>query len=263
MLNLEGPRLKLARAKEHLDLLTGEVDAFLKSKPYTVTVEVDQQQPGMLIRGWVNSTPKPMWGVVAAEIAHQCRSALDQMVFQAAPGRVRKRGRTAFPIRVEERTRDGQGIEIVGIPMVSFLHQKALAVVERAQPYKRTDIPPKFDLLAIMADLDNDDKHSLTTEVSCPGAGLQANLTFDRPVDLAKIRLISIGGGVIRKNGAPIGRIEAETPKGTTVQVQPHVAFQVQFGKGSSASQLPMVELCRDIHARVAQIVDEFQREHP
>ena len=256
MLDLGGPRLKLRRAQHHLDLLTAEINSFLKSEPYKATAEFDRERKRFNVRGRIKSEPDPMWPVIAGEIAHHLRSALDQVVYQAAPRRIQRSGHCGWPIFVEMhdewcRIRDN---------MASWLPSKVFALVEAAQPFKRTDIDPALDLLAILADLDNKDKHRVTPMVGCahdihvemflPGLDTgQADGTYH-----------ITNGGRITYDGAPIGWFTVDAPQGTTMYVRPVTVAQIQFGHGRAAN-LPVPELCREIHARVTNLVDQFERE--
>ena len=252
MLDLSGTRLKLRRAEQHREFLAHEIGGFLQHKPYRVTTEL-QDRKRVVFRGWIDAHPNPEWGLIAGEFAHQARSALDIMIYEAAPRRVRRSDRAEFPIFAINKTDRRNGIR----PIMDFLPPEAFAVVERAQPYQRRDVAPKFDLLAILGDLNNADKHRVLPMVSCP-AGLSVRMWGGGLVP--EVRAVSITAGRVAQHGAPIAEvILGQSLKGTTVQMQPYLTMQVQFGEGTVAAGLPVVELCRDILARVTVIVDQFE----
>jgi hypothetical protein len=261
VLDLTGPRLKLRRAKDHLDSLTEGIRAYLRTdpSPYRATVELDRKNKRFNVRGWINREPEPMWPIVAGEIAHHLRSALDQVIYQAAPNKLRKRGDTNWPIFVKE----DEYLLRAGPALRAWLKPEALAVVERAQPFERRDIDPRYDLLAIVADLNNADKHRLTPMTGCAHE-IQIDMRFPDPGHGAVARIVDvhkIDAGRIAHDGAPVGWFNVVAPDGAVMYMKPITLMQVQFGKGTRAADLPVPELCRDIHARVTGLIDDFDRQ--
>src|ERR1039458_6707399 len=95
--SLVDPYLKTERAKEHLDSLRNELDAFRKSKPYSITFEDDVEHDRYRMRLKVSDTPFRI-PLIAGDLFYCLRSALDQLVFSLAQLTTRDPKGTQFPI---------------------------------------------------------------------------------------------------------------------------------------------------------------------
>ena len=98
---LIGARLKVERARKHLDLLRQETRAFTEGKPYGVRAEFDAERSEYAIRIRLRDpdTRVPIGlSLIAGDAVHNLRSALDHLAWQLAiigtgPGRF-----TQFPL---------------------------------------------------------------------------------------------------------------------------------------------------------------------
>src|SRR5208283_1885052 len=86
MHELDGPRLKVARAKEEIDRLRTIEDELMGNTYYRLVGAELNPISGRRIFRLPNNIPKPSneWGVLVGEIAHNLRSALDGLVYQLA-----------------------------------------------------------------------------------------------------------------------------------------------------------------------------------
>jgi hypothetical protein len=148
---LDGPRLKVRRAMREIERLCREEDAFRRDAQYQVVRrEFDPGSGRYAYRLCVVRTPPlDAWGGWIGEIAHDLRSALDELVAQL----VRANGETPtpttrFPICLHRHGRrlpgggwqyhgfeggePGSGRAAVGLARPA--HQ---AMIERLQPYHR------------------------------------------------------------------------------------------------------------------------------
>ena len=79
---LEGCRAKVERAKEHLYVLHSEYVAFFDRNPFgfaNYTNPADGEQ--VFLARISRQPPTARWGVIAGEIVHQLRSALDLLAW--------------------------------------------------------------------------------------------------------------------------------------------------------------------------------------
>ena len=102
---LDGPRLKIIRAKSEIERLAGVEDAFRQEAQYRVVkAEFNPKSGKHVYRVRVSGPPlSDNWGIWIGEIAHNLRSALDHLVYQLAllesqPKTVAADRRLQFPI---------------------------------------------------------------------------------------------------------------------------------------------------------------------
>src|ERR1035437_668457 len=163
-------RLKLDRAKQHLEQLDTEVAAYAARHPYAAVPgprrQTDHHPNTRRYVLEITEQPDPRWGVIVGEFFFDLRSALDNIVVACAPA---KRSRSAgFPIATEDLwAKDEAG---------SFVHPDnqlrtsldgrlldldagLITVVRELQPYRRGPGFVELDPLAIISRFDNLNKH--------------------------------------------------------------------------------------------------------
>lgn len=77
-----GPRLKLERAKRHIDELAPLVRDFLAGNPYEIIEETDPETGKHSARVKIHADPDPGWSLVIGDAIHNLRSALDLLYYQ-------------------------------------------------------------------------------------------------------------------------------------------------------------------------------------
>lgn len=153
MTPLANSKLRLKRARNQFEALRAEIQEWCKTDSYTFTVEKDINtgEDVLLIKG-VKDLPG-CWSVIAGEIVHNCRSALDNAIYDLT---IRHSGkpiaRSEFPI-----FRDGSRFNESGIPRISGLTGECRTFIESTQPFN-SDEPEKTPLW-ILHELSNIDKH--------------------------------------------------------------------------------------------------------
>jgi hypothetical protein len=171
---LDGPCLKVRRAKGQIELLRETEEAFRRDSDYEIVRAEFNPKTGKYayrVRG--NAIPEPEWGVWIGEIAHNLRSALDGLVYQlvCANGKA-VTNRTQFPIFVRHFDKKIGKTTIYGFagqqygnagPMIAGVSAKHQAMIERLQPYHRNGryrTGPNHPL-ALLREINNADKHRL------------------------------------------------------------------------------------------------------
>lgn len=152
---LEGCKLKIERAGEHLHSLDAEVRGYIKRSPYAVMVDYNPE--GNRPRAFVVEPPPRQLSVIVGDYIHNLRSALDHLACQCViSGGGTVTNRTQFPIfenagvyqdRVHHRR---AGLEGASVACVAY--------VESLQPYHRGNRASGHPL-AIIGTLSNLDKH--------------------------------------------------------------------------------------------------------
>lgn len=79
---IDGIRLKLKRAWDQLKGIETELRAFVKSDFYEPRIEFDAQSQILTAKVHIKNAPDPMWGVRIGEVIHNCRSALDYVIWE-------------------------------------------------------------------------------------------------------------------------------------------------------------------------------------
>lgn len=159
--SLVGIRAKLDRAKKHLD----EFDAvFLTGdSPVATNVKlesVEEKPEGRLcVLAITSGDVPPELGIPAGDAVHNLRSSLDHLLCQLAilAGNAAACDKTQFPIFAEDTPDNRKRIK----RWIKHVSPAAQAVIESLQPYERRKTDPFGDLLWMLSELDNIDKHRL------------------------------------------------------------------------------------------------------
>jgi hypothetical protein len=166
---LESARLKLDRARQHFEQLEAEVNFFLRGHPYIGLPYYDTQSGKHEIRARKFAEPDPALGLIAGDLVHNLRSALDHIVYALAALGDQKRGeRTAFPIYDNEKAYLRHRSELLrGVP------DEQARVIDQLQPFRTGD-----DAIMKVARLDDRDKHRVITPLigSAVAGRLKANV---------------------------------------------------------------------------------------
>ena len=84
MPDFQGARMKLGRAQTHLDAFKQTVTAFVDSEPNRVIVEPNPEYPNYVARIQEGKGTPREWGLIVGDFAHNARSVLDHIVFEAS-----------------------------------------------------------------------------------------------------------------------------------------------------------------------------------
>lgn len=238
MATLNAPRLKLQRARHHLEDIHHRVQDFIALDPCKFRIDPHPEPPQYAVRGYVNRPVPAEIGVVVGDFVHNARSALDLLVYAissldaASPAR----GDLQFPItttpeqfndQVKKRRRLG------GVP------EPFVKIIEASQPYegRSHNSPMKF-----VQSLSNRDKHRLITTTSAVGRDAKLQIeTQDIPQvgnivisgsgrlcsDLFDIQFVE--NAQITENGAAIAYF---THVGGDFKLNPEIAIDIQFADG-------------------------------
>ena len=133
-MSMNGPRLKLARSREHLTVLNEEIHAFIQSNPPTVKAE-KTQEGDYLARVYFTSPPARI-GIIAADVFQTLRASLDYLAWELALLNISNGfpyKRTEFPICEYWNTTVQKHFNLV----TKSLAQDARDEIQALQPYHR------------------------------------------------------------------------------------------------------------------------------
>lgn len=132
---LQGVRLKLERAEEHLVTLDYQIIGFLEREPYQVSYQRKSDGSEHVYRVHINESPPLEFGILIGDCLQNMRTALDHLVWQlailsgkrAAPTR-----QTGFPVCDTIEAFRAKGTK----NKVADLTKEYRAGIERLQPFQ-------------------------------------------------------------------------------------------------------------------------------
>jgi hypothetical protein len=126
--------LKTTRAKVHLDALREELDAFYKSKPYSLIGEEDVENGVYIIRQKIMDIPDRAV-LILGDLLNCTRASLDQLTYALARLTLDYPAHTQFPIigELTANSRKRFNSYTLGVPA------EAVRIIESLQPYHGAD----------------------------------------------------------------------------------------------------------------------------
>src|SRR5487761_7689 len=79
---LEGARVKVQRAKEHLSDFATRMQEFNRLNPYGVVIDENPETGERIWRARVSRDIPLEWGLIVGEIVHTLRASLDYLAYQ-------------------------------------------------------------------------------------------------------------------------------------------------------------------------------------
>lgn len=161
----KGPRLKIERAKFHLDEIEALLAEYQALSPYRTVFKLNPEKTFYECRMTEFIPPLPAFGVVIGEFAYQLRSALDNLIYEfsvpnfgpTVPKQQEAERVPQFPLLTSDLRK------IPGSPFThGFLKYVAPAVSELVgsfQPYAHPQPPTKPYALTVIEALAIRDKH--------------------------------------------------------------------------------------------------------
>lgn len=239
-----GVRLKLERARHHLDGLKSEVDRLIEHLNRDGVVRENDPSSGEYV--WKINAPAPLAddaSVIAGDLIHNLRSTLDHVVWSLDPTPVR-RPLPEFPI-YEKPGPGGDGFHGSGIQKIWTLPEEAKVLIERLQPYNGGNEP-----LRDIHRLDIIDKHRrlLATNYGinrfAMGATPAGGSFFLRHMTISTGRF---------QHGDAFARASGDNPIEEIEKMQFKLGFQVAIEEPGVSGEI--VKKIGDIYQFVEQIV--------
>lgn len=232
---LDGCRLKIERANEHITQFETEVDAFLSTNPYTVEGKADPQSGDITFFIRVHQDQPARLGTIVGDAVHNLRSALDHLMWQLvlANGRT-PNSATAFPVVWDPKVPTNPvEYERRFLGKVRGASNLAIALIDAMQPYHVVDfgLAPKTDPLALLHSLDIRDKHQTLHVVG--GAAVSKEIVLARADKTYEFKLITGIEDAISplKDRTPLFTIPFEAVRGLAGldMAEPNVKSEVTF----------------------------------
>lgn len=165
---LDGSKLKLERAKQHIKDLEAGVERFFETNPYELFIEDNPQAGCREHKVRRVDTPPDSLSLIAGDAIHNLRSALDHLIWQLviANGKKPDDMRTEFPVWSKKA-----GFEKGRPGRAKGISKEALDLLYGLKPYKGGN-----DTLWLLHRLDIVDKHRLMLAVVSAAQGIVLDL---------------------------------------------------------------------------------------
>lgn len=246
-------RLKIERAKKHLEELQREVTAFWATKPYAINFDTETEPGKRLYRMKFTNDVPPHWGAAAGDVIHNLRASLDNVAtaLAVANGTTSKNvlRQTYFPIGVSK-----EAFEKKLASDLKGASDEAKRIVRLMKPYRGGT-----EAFRRLHDLDILDKHSHLVPVGAatqdfvwrPKMQIPGREPFEMPIGF-----IHESPFYRLKDGDIIFSEPSNEEQGNYT-----FSFYVAFGEGQIVDGEPLVETLRQLVAFVEEVVGIFDRE--
>jgi len=283
---LDGPRIKVERAKRQIVALNDSVQGLFERYPYEIFKAEFNREAGyynVRARDGPSSLPDE-WGVIIGEIAHDLRSALDGLTWQLAlSGPDDPFSHTRFPICLDSD--DTKKIGDRYYPSFKACQDKRRgclqsvssdfwARIESFQPYERGN-GDLHSPLVLLNELNNTDKHRLITllvvtpegwHIKGPtgsGSRIKAGVPLHTNAKIGQLHQLPPNGVRVVDLDDPFtddGRIKTRVEH--EVQVDIGITPGIRFGGGCDAvKRLPVILTLTRMADQVNTIVESFASE--
>lgn len=150
-LNFHSPRLKVSRAKYHLDEFRSACSAFAETQPYELFDEIDQATGEYVHRIRILRDIPGELSTIVGDVVHNLRSALDQTVCALVRENRRQVSKSnAFPVAP-----NAAKFEEACVGRLKNVSEKAANYIRQLKPYQGGTTE-----LWVLSELDNMDKHN-------------------------------------------------------------------------------------------------------
>ena len=258
MLPIDGPRAKLARAREHVSALKGEFDSWTGMIEHETGFDPERRQ--LIVRATAVPDLPLRWSTILGDAIHNYRSVLDHLVWQLARVNAAPGGeppiRVQFPIVSEEQDWAGQ---LSRVDSLSARHQH---LVEGCQPYHRgiwMGAGPPRQPLEDLRDLSNVDKHRFVM-VTTYGAdmGIELSAEYVRGITLGQYHFLVGLPVAVGTELAMVDVLDLSDDKNYDVSLRyvPSTYFAIAGGVNA-------LKVLEKIDEAVSKIFDFFSTEAP
>jgi hypothetical protein len=260
---LDGCRVKIDRARFHIDEMKESIRVFIDRSPFKVQAEIHGEPPSEEAVFVAEANPEfegvPLGiTLIAGEVVHQLRSALDHLVWQLVvvnTGQAPQGTKSGFPI-----FRDAAGYAQRAQAMIVGVSAQASARIEAAQPFHAGADAEKVVTWALH-ELSNTDKHRM----------IPATTTY---TFVGHVRLIKSDGSItdilapqeeVREplhDGMEIARVPiADGMEGANFDIP--LGFDVAFEQVGGVIRHPATSFLIQTTKYVSDLIESFRGEFP
>lgn len=245
-------RLKVERAKHHIDDLNIKSTSFLRKHRHLIII--DNPETGLRGLGIDDNEPIPdSFGLIIGDALHNLRSALDHLIWALVSGyNLPQPKRVQFPF-----ARDANAlVKAIDEMKISAAGQPIVDILKRIAPYPGGD-----DELCSLHELEIIDKHRVIASISTP--------VFVDPVALHEIDptapnvvlqglTFDIGKGecIATWPYSPMGRQQRRAARIPKNGSQIKATFDILFGRGQPFALKPVISTLVKLQEKVSRILN-------
>ena len=254
---MEIPKLRLQRAREHIQQFAFEAGEFLKTNPYRIVKEryTENAQEYLSLRFRVSQQPPKRLGIIAGDIINNLRAILDNTICALGEAHnVPSAKSLYFPITHKDRA--GYDKLIKGnnnLRGFKRLPASAIDLIENLQPY-HTRPDPTSNWLYVLNRLWNEDKHRAPALM----AGTNRSFSINRATLSGPGGFISPSVGAI-EDGAEVLRT-AIIPDNPDPEIDVTYTIDIAFDKLGPAKGAVALQTFWAMHSNVeGVIISQFE----
>lgn len=256
--SLDSVEIKLARARDHYQILDAHWQALQEAHPYRFDAEVHDDGIKHVYRAVEPAPLPPYLAGIVGDFAHNLRSALDHLAWLLVQ---RNRGQpgeaTQFPVRASRIVHDpcSGGAQPAPLTISGGVSAEALKKLDAVQPYNAPN-GHRNDLLWLLHRLDVIDKHRHLVLHAVAVHGFRQTLVVG---DLGEMPSAVVTGRPL-KHREIVLVLTYPTPRAEPnpqVQIYPSVVF----GQGAPKALIRagVQSAMGNIYVRVEEVVDLFR----
>ena len=255
-------RLKIWRAKKHIQELWLDVEKFMQDRPFRVVVKHRPQAGEYLIVTKRYKTIPDYWSLIIGDIVHNLWSSLDLAIYSMASDKATDPHALTFPFVREEKWLEGK----IKSTQVDFAGTNVVRYIRALKPYR--DGNP---VLSGIFRLDTRDKHRLlilTGQVlDFNKATLRAIIPGSPPINwpdsIGKIRFphpdedeVQLFKGFIDYSSAEWARFKSSADH----EEEPYIRlpYFIAFGEGQPFEGSPVIPTLKDCVYVIEGIIDQM-----
>lgn len=243
---LDSARLKLDRAREHIDTIRAETIPYMAQdpRPYGMRGDKDPETRDKLIVLEARVPLPARWGIIAAEAAAADRSALNYLVCELVILNGKTPNRNQFPIFTDPAKYKGERSRYL-----TGIRDDLRDRFDDLQPPSGQDRHP----LALLQWMNNVDKHTNLHAIYVLPYKHSVKAYLTRPDPETTIEFLGAAEGSPVDDGAVLYKIRTRPDPTVEVKVEATVELLIAFGERA----VTMPELAQ-IEAHVRSILDSF-----
>jgi hypothetical protein len=242
-------RLKLHRARQHVQTLNAQVASFGDRDPYAFVEQLEPQLGQHVVRVKVQREPLPMWSALVGDALQDMRAALEHLAYALA---VAYSGEPDDPEKVSFPITDTLGkFNAVRKQKIGLIDPAAQALIQEVQPYHRGD-RAEFHSLMVLDDLARVDRHR-TLHIT-PAFLMGTDIDMRSVTDIHIIDVDLHLGRVV--DGAEIATFRlAITGPNPEMHVDVSPEFGIAFDDGWPGKNRPVVETLGTLRKQLADVI--------
>jgi hypothetical protein len=248
--DLSGVYAKLDWAERHIDLFRQTVESFQARDPapFGFRTEEHARTDGSIeyeLYAIVREQPPRELALIAGDVAHNVRSALDHLVYLLSSRKAQRSNKTQFPIFTDECR-----FKVLGVAMIESIKGPERTLIENVQPFAAFP-DPENSPLAILNRLSNIDKHRLPLPTVAAAKERGTWLSTDN----ADCRFTFFARGAVEHEERIVAFTATPQDSARPMHVEPQSGLQVQLNEKGWVNEMDALDLLRMIHQHVRHVV--------